>query len=103
MELIELKQKMLFAAIWKERKEGGYNSYDFEPFVALKKVNNQGVDAYEGYNLTEWKCTKDMKTKVRVGNFCYKPLTFFKHSGDDRIIISNDLDEICEIFLERWH
>jgi len=102
MTLQELQNTMLFAAIWSERKEGGYNSYDFEPFVALKKVNNQGVESYEGFTLTEYKCLKEKKTKVKVGNMCRKPLTYFKYSGDDRLFISNDLTEICNMFAERW-
>ena len=44
----QAKQKMLFACIWRERPQGGFNSFDFHPFVALRKVNNQGVIAYEG-------------------------------------------------------
>ena len=104
MELQELQDKMLFAAIWSERRQGGFNSTDFEPFVALKKVNNQGVDAYEGVLLTEYKVLVNKKptTKVKVGNKCYKPLSSFKKSGDDRLFISNDLAEICDKFLERW-
>lgn len=104
MSLVELQDKMLFAAIWSELKEGGYNSTDFEPFVALEKVKNQGVDAYKGVLITSYKVLENGKaiTKAKVGNECYKPLSSFKESGDERIFISNDLNEICSKFLERW-
>jgi len=104
MTISELQENMLFAAIWNERKHGGFNSTDFFPFVALKKIRNQGVDSYEGVLLTEYKILVNNKsvTKVKVGNKYYKPLSSFKNSVDNRIFISNDLDEICSKFLERF-
>lgn len=100
MEMDLLQKEMLFACIWKEREEGGYNSVDFEPFVALKKVNNQGFLAYEGYNLKE-KRISETQMEVVVGDQCYKPLSSFSNSGDERIFVSNNLTEICDKFLER--
>jgi hypothetical protein len=101
MEMDLLQKEMLFACIWKEREEGGYNSVDFEPFVAMEKVNNQGVDAYKGYSLKE-KRTSETEMTVVAGNEVYKPLSSFSDSGDERIFVSNDLTEICNKFLERW-
>ena len=102
MEINLLQKELLFACIWKERKEGGYNSVDFEPFVAMEKVNNQGVEAYKGYSLKE-KRISETEIKVVVGNEVYKPLSSFSASGDERIFVSNDLTEICDIFLQRWN
>lgn len=113
-EYEKLKTEMLFACIWKERPQGGYNSFDYRPFVALRKVVNQGVDAYEGkyIDACKKKGTDERAIKNEDGTFLmqitvvesevYKPLPFFEEDGKDRIIVSNDLDEIAQIYLNRW-
>lgn len=99
----EIRSKCLFACIWSERPEGGYNSTDFEPFIALKKINNQGVDAYEGINLREgWQGEyPNGKLVVNVSSKCYKPLSFFE-SDSGRLSVFKDPDEVIPIFLNRW-
>lgn len=114
IEYEQLKQKMLFACIWSEKPQGGFNSFDYRPFVALRKVVNQGIDAYEGKYIDACKKiganeramtnedgTFVMQITVDEGEV-YKPLPFFKEDGEHRIFISNDLDEIAEMYLERW-
>lgn len=113
-EYDKLKAEMLFACIWKERPQGGYNSFDYRPFIALRKVVNQGVDAYEGKYIDACKKigTDNYAIKNEDGTFvmqitvvegeCYKPLPFFEQDGKDRIIVSNDLDEIAQMYLVRW-
>ncbi len=108
-----LKQNMLFACIWTERLEGGFNSFDYRPFVALKEVNNQGVTAYEGKYIDYCKKldANGWAIKNTDGSFkkqlviadvdVYKPLSSFKESGHNRIFVSIDLDEICNLFLEK--
>jgi len=92
---------MLFACIFTERKEGGYNSYDFRPFVALKKVNNQGIVTYLGCYLKEDKIGEpnDWRWVVKIGNKVSKPISFM---DTDRIFVSNNLSEIIELYLDRF-
>lgn len=113
-EYDKLKAEMLFVCIWKERPQGGYNLFDCRPFVALRKVINQGADAYVGkyigackkmgmdnYAIKNEDGTFVMQVTVDEGE-CYKPLPFFIEDGKDRIIVSNDLDEIAQMYLVRW-
>lgn len=109
-----LSDSMMFACIWDERPQGGYNSFDFNPFVAVKKVNNQGIEAYEGYYIDVVKKKGDngfadlnddntFKWQVTISEeLTYKPLSFFIEDGEDRITVSNSLNEICEMYLKRF-
>lgn len=99
----ELKSVCLFACIWSERKEGGYNNYDFYPFIAIKKVNNQGIEAYEGITIREaWEGDFENKKRVvQVEGKCYMALSFFGNDETRLTIVSNP-DEIIPIFLSRW-
>lgn len=110
----QLKSNMLFACIWEERPQGGYNRFDYRPFIALKKVENQGVIAYEGHYIDVCKkkgsdgyaiLNKDRTFQRQITideSEVYKPLAFFNEDGDERIIVSSDLDEICELYLKRF-
>lgn len=108
----QLKREMLFACDWEKQSNGEY-SMGFElPFIAIRKVNNQGFDAYigvyidackkmgeDGYALKNSDGT--FQRQITLGNEAYKPLVVFEQA-DDRMFVSNDLDEIVERFLERW-
>lgn len=99
----EIRKNCLFAVIWQERKQGGYNNTDFEPFVALKKVNNQGVDAYEGITLgTTMDIIGDGKRirRVQVSGRSYTPLSFLEDA--ERMIVVKDPNDILQEYLNRW-
>ena len=108
----QLKREMLFACDWEKQPSDEY-SMGFElPFIATRKVNNHGFDAYIGVYLTASKKMGEdgcaikntdgtFQRQITLGNEAYKPLVVFE-AADDRIFVSNDLDEISERFLRRW-
>lgn|ERR1700733_7952717 len=102
----EMRDNCLFAVIWSERPKGGYNQSDFYPFVAMKKVLNQGVEAYEGILLDaafdeyEKDGVKYRVRKVGVHARAYMPLSFL--ADTDRITVFSNPDELLEPFLKRW-
>ncbi len=110
-----LKHTMLFACIWTERPEGGYNSTDCRPFVAIDKGINKGVKFYEGHYIDArkkfdegGKALKDpednFQRQITIDSgLTYKPVTSFEASGHDRIYVTNDLDEICRLYLARFN
>lgn len=105
-EYLHMRENCLFAVIWAERKEGGYNAYDFWPFVAMKKVINQGVEAYEGISLgvawDEYKNDDQIQRvrKVGVQSRTYTPVLAL--SDTDRMTVVSSPDDILETFLTRW-
>lgn len=101
----EMKANCLFAVIWQEKEEGGYNEGDFNPFVAIKKVINQGVEAYEGISLgtsmDKIKKGKLPERRVNVHSRTYYPVSALGHENK-RIVVVKDPDELIEPFLNRW-
>jgi hypothetical protein len=99
----EIRSKALFAVIWSERKQGGYNNYDFEPFVALKKVINQGVHAYEGIRLgtsiDDLGGGKRVR-RVNVSGRSYTPISFLEDA--ERMTVVKDPNDILQEYLNRW-
>jgi hypothetical protein len=99
--LKELQDKMLFACIWSEKEKGGYNRFDALPFIALNKITDKET-YYQGVYL------KIKRDKRGIGKVYFdeklvdKPLNQFNSDGDDRIFISNDINEICNLFLKRY-
>lgn len=99
----EMRQLALFCIIWLPKKTGGYNSIDFYPFVAIKKLSNQGVIAYEGISLTTCmdKINDQKIRKVNVHGRTYFPAKILSVELD-RIVIEASPDEILEPFVSRW-
>jgi hypothetical protein len=102
-----MRDNCLFAIIWGERPQGGYNASDWHPFVAMKKVFNQGVEAYEGISLGStfdvYKEGDDEKRvrKVGVHSRTYLPISCM--SDTDRMTVVANPDEILQPFLNRWN
>lgn len=99
----EIRKSCLFAVMWHERKQGGYNNTDFEPFVALKKVNNQGIEAYEGIKLGTTMDDIGNGSKIRrvqISSRCYVPLRFLEDT--ERMIVVKDPNDILQDYLNRW-
>lgn len=107
MSYREMRDGCLFAVIWSERKQGGYNSHDFFPFVAMKKIVNEGVEAYDGISLG---MTYDVHgegkdavryRKVQVHSRTYYPVKNLGLEHERMTVVANP-DEILETFLKRW-
>jgi hypothetical protein len=101
----DMRAKCLFAVIWSEKEEGGYNQSDFHPFVALEKVINQGVEAYEGISLgtsmDKIKKGKLPERRINVHGRTYYPAAALGHENK-RLTVVKDPDELIEPFLNRW-
>ena len=108
----QLKQEMLFACDWAKQENNEYGMSFELPFIAIRKINNQGSDAYIGVYLSACKnMGKDgfalknadgtFQRQITLGNEAYKPEVIFSHA-DDRIFVTSDLDEIAERYLERY-
>ena len=101
-----IRDHCLFAVIWSERPQGGYNQSDFEPFIAMNKVENQGVQAYEGIHLgTTWNEYLDGTKIIRIRKVCvaarsYIPMSFLADTV--RMTVVKNPDEILQLFLDRW-
>jgi hypothetical protein len=107
-EYYEMRDKCLFAILWSERPEGGYNMSDFYPFVAMKKVINQGIEAYEGISLCDamdvYKDPDGKESRVRkvgVHGRTYLPVICMDQT--DRMTVVSNPDEILQPFLNRWN
>lgn len=101
----DMRSKCLFAVMWKEKEGGGYNMTDFHPFVAMEKIMNQGVEAYEGISLgtsmDKIKKGKLPERRVNVSSRTYYPAKALGEHND-RMIIVKDPNELLEPFLNRW-
>lgn len=101
----DARANCLFAAIWGEKESGGYNSSDFHPFIALKKVVNEGIEAYEGISLgtsmDKIKRGRLPERRVNVHSRVYFPTSQIAPDAD-RITIVKDPNDIIDSFLKRW-